>query len=73
MIFGFLPQNLKTGAVAVAFIMSWHDGEGEERPDEALGQLRVPAVERNLNVRGRADRCGLRDFCVSEAEQAQGP
>jgi hypothetical protein len=27
MIFGFLPQNLKTEAVAEAFIMSWHDGE----------------------------------------------
>ena len=39
MIFGFLPKNLKTKAVAVAFIMSWHDGEGDRRPDEALGRL----------------------------------
>ena len=32
MIFGFLRQNLKTKAVAVAFIMSWHeDGDGADR------------------------------------------
>jgi len=37
MIFGFLPQNLKTEAVAVAFIMAWH--EHEDGPDEALGWL----------------------------------
>jgi hypothetical protein len=30
MIFGFLPQNLKTKAVAVAFIMSWREDEGGE-------------------------------------------
>jgi hypothetical protein len=39
MIFGFLPQNLKTKAVAVASIMSWHDGGGGERPDDALERL----------------------------------
>ena len=37
MIFGFLPQNLKTRAVAVAFIMSWR--ENGDVPDEALGRL----------------------------------
>jgi DDE superfamily endonuclease len=37
MIFGFLRQNLKTEAVAVAFIMSWR--ENEDGPDEAPGRL----------------------------------
>jgi len=39
MIFGFLPQNLKSKAVAVAFIMSWRENEGEDGPDAALGRL----------------------------------
>ena len=40
-IFGFLPQNLKTKAVAVAFSMAWAEaraGAGEER-DQARGRL----------------------------------
>ena len=37
MIFGFLPQNLKTGAVAVAFIMSWR--EGGNGPDQEMARL----------------------------------
>jgi len=41
MIFGFLRKNLETEAVAVAFIMSWHedeDGKGDGA-DGALGRL----------------------------------
>ena len=44
MIFGFLPQNLKTEAVAVAFIMSWHDGTGEDGADDASGGWRGSAA-----------------------------
>ncbi len=33
MIFGFLPQNLKTQAVAVAFSIAWLAGEVETQPD----------------------------------------
>jgi hypothetical protein len=63
MIFGFLPQNLKTGAVAVAFIMSWHDGESEERPDEALGRLAGFRRELYLSL-------GLRRDALFEASEA---
>jgi len=34
MIFGFLPQNLKTQAVAVAFSIAWLEGEVEPQPDD---------------------------------------
>ena len=37
MIFGFLPQNLKTKAVAVAFIMSWR--EDEDGADRGMARL----------------------------------
>ena len=37
MIFGFLPQNLKIGAVAVAFIMSWR--QNADGPDRAMARL----------------------------------
>ena len=37
MIFGFLPQNLETEAVAVAFIMSWHENAG--RADREMAAL----------------------------------
>jgi len=41
MIFGFLPQNLKTKAVAVAFIMSWHEsGNGADRGMARLAGFR---------------------------------
>jgi hypothetical protein len=42
MIFGFLPQNLKTKAVAVAFSIAWLAGEVEPRPD---GQARDRLAE----------------------------
>jgi hypothetical protein len=42
MIFGFLPQNLKTQAVAVAFSMAWQAGGVEPGGDvAALGRLVV--------------------------------
>ena len=34
MIFGFLPQNLKTQAVAVAFSIAWPGCEVERRADD---------------------------------------
>jgi hypothetical protein len=33
-IFGFLPENLKTMAVAVAFIMAWHEARDQAGPEE---------------------------------------
>jgi DDE superfamily endonuclease len=41
MIFGFLRKNLETEAVAVAFIMSWHEDEDPkgDGADGALGRL----------------------------------
>jgi DDE superfamily endonuclease len=39
MIFGFLRQNLKTKAVAVAFSIAWLRGEVEPRPDGARDRL----------------------------------
>jgi hypothetical protein len=41
MIFGFLAQNLETKAVAVAFIMSWHEaGDGAARGTGLLAGFR---------------------------------
>jgi hypothetical protein len=39
MIFGSLPQNLETEAVAVAFIMSWQAGESGQEADHGMGVL----------------------------------
>ena len=39
MIFGFLRKNLEIKAVAVAFIMSWHDDEDGDGAGAALGRL----------------------------------
>ena len=56
-IFGFLPQNLKTMAVAVAFSMAWRgagvgDGAGE---DQARGLLEAFRGELYRCFTGRAD------------------
>jgi hypothetical protein len=53
MIFGFLPQNLKTQAVAVAFIMAWL-GAGVE-PEAEDGRVR--ARDRLAAFRGELYRC----------------
>src|SRR5215470_15140440 len=39
MIFGFLRQNLKAQAVAVAFSIAWLEGEVEPQPEEGRGRL----------------------------------
>src|ERR1019366_8537274 len=52
MIFGFLPQNLKTQAVAVAFIMAWL-GAGVE-PEAEDGRVR--ARDRLPGLRGGGGR-----------------
>src|SRR6204780_4161261 len=38
MIFGFLPQNFETQAVAVAFSMAWSEGEVEPRAEGDAGR-----------------------------------
>jgi DDE superfamily endonuclease len=52
MIFGFLPQNLKAQAVAVAFSMAWSESEVEPRADGG-----VPARDRLAAFRGELYRC----------------
>src|ERR1035437_8452429 len=53
MIFGFLPQNLKTQAVAVAFIMAWLGAGVEPEAEEG----RVRARDRLAAFRGELYRC----------------
>src|SRR5262249_32266136 len=48
MIFGFLRQNLKTEAVAVAFSIAWPEGAVEPGPGEAQGRVRLGAVRPRL-------------------------
>src|SRR5215831_10716680 len=48
MIFGFLRQNLKTEAVAVAFSIAWPEGAVEPGPGEAQARLRLVAFGRGF-------------------------
>ncbi len=48
MIFGVLPQSLKTKAVAVAFSIAWLGGEVEPQPEEARVRDRLAAFRREL-------------------------
>jgi hypothetical protein len=48
MIFGFLRQNLKTKAVAVAFSIAWLGGEVEPGPDGAQARERLAAFRAEL-------------------------
>jgi hypothetical protein len=51
MIFGFLPQNVKTKAVAVAFSIAWLEAGVEPRPGGAGARDRLAAF------RGELYRC----------------
>src|SRR5260370_14661880 len=55
MIFGFLPQNPEAGAVAVAFIMSWHEDGDEDGADGALERLAGFRRELYLSLGMRRD------------------
>jgi DDE superfamily endonuclease len=48
MIFGFLRQNLKTKAVAVAFSIAWLEGEVEPGPEVARAPERLAAFGAEL-------------------------
>ena len=48
MIFAFLPQNLKTQAVAVAFSIAWLTAGVEPQPEDAQAQERLAAFRREL-------------------------
>jgi hypothetical protein len=48
MIFGFLPQNLKTKAVAVAFSTAWLRGEVGPRVEAARARDRLAVFRREL-------------------------
>jgi hypothetical protein len=57
MIFGFLPQNLKTKGVAVAFSMAWQRAEIEDRDLDAPGQDAVMAQGWLAASRGELHGC----------------
>jgi hypothetical protein len=63
MIFGFLPQNLKTKAVAVAFSIAWLEAGVEALPGVPRGWGRVVGFRQELYrcFTGRAD--ALFDLC----------
>ncbi len=48
MIFGFLPQNVKTQAVAVAFSIAWAEGAVEPRPGEDQARDELAGFRRQL-------------------------
>src|SRR5712691_8205660 len=48
MILGFLPQNLKTQAVAVAFSIAWPGGTVEPGPGEDQARDRLAVFRREL-------------------------
>ena len=56
-IFGFLPQNWKTQAVAVAFSIAWPGGTVEPGPGEDQARDRLAGFRRELYgcLNGRAD------------------
>ena len=57
MIFGFLPQNLKTQAVAVAFSMTWQRAGAGGCPAVASGDGVLGARERLAAFRGELHGC----------------
>ena len=63
MIFGFLPQNLKTEAVAVAFIMSWQAGGSGREADQGVAML--AGFRRELY-----SSLGMRRYALSEVADA---
>jgi hypothetical protein len=48
MIFGFLPQNVKTQAVAVAFSIAWLEAGVEPPPEDARARDRLAGFRREL-------------------------
>src|SRR6266545_2450631 len=48
MIFGFLPQNVKTQAVAVAFSIAWLEAGVEPQPEDARARERLMGFRREL-------------------------
>jgi DDE superfamily endonuclease len=48
MIFGFLGQNVKTKAVAVAFSIAWLEAGVEPQPEEVRARDRLAAFRREL-------------------------
>lgn len=57
MIFGFVSENLKTQAVAVAFSMAWLEGDVEQRLAAFRGKMYRCFTARG-DVAGRADQAG---------------
>jgi hypothetical protein len=46
MIFGFLPKNLRTKAVAVVFSIAWLESEAAPRQDDPWAQGRLAGFRR---------------------------
>jgi hypothetical protein len=57
MIFGFLAENLKTRAVAVAFRITWQRAEVEDRDRDSSGGGAVGALGRLAAFRGELYQC----------------
>jgi hypothetical protein len=57
MIFGVLPENLKTQAVAVAFRMTWQRAEVEGRGGDSSGGGAAGSLDRLAGFRGELYRC----------------
>src|SRR6266516_5903256 len=71
MIFGFLPQNLKTLAVAVAFSMAWQRAEVERGDGDGRAGGAAGALGQLAGVRGELYRCfGARGDALFELADA---
>src|SRR6266568_5968770 len=70
MIFGFLPQNVRTQAVAVAFSIAWRTDDVEPQPEDARARDRLAAFREELYrcLPARADAL----FEVAEAVLCAG-
>src|SRR5260370_12639229 len=76
MIFGILPQNLKTEAVAVAFSIAWHGGTVEPGPGDDQAEGRLAAFRRGLYgcLTARADELfELADAVLCAGGPVRGP
>jgi hypothetical protein len=75
-IFGFLPQNLKTMAVAVAFIMAWREardqaGTEEDQARGLLAAFRGELYGASRSGQMRCSKCATRLLLITNpASQA---
>src|SRR6266849_3436974 len=73
MIFGFLPQNVKTQAVAVAFSIAWAEGAVEPRPGRCGAAALVTDAPAAAGLGRRADPAGGRCEQLAAAGRGHQP